>query len=735
MKLQKLIISNFLSYGPDPIEIKFSDYTTIIGPNGVGKSNILRSLRLLLQFEDYSNTAYFKELSGINNAHPNLDIRFYFDLSQNEIQLISNYIYFLILGGMSKKPSNDPNSIMLNDLRSLIIKPLKIELEQIFTSLVIILQTNQDDTERIFRTSCVEINGELIEIGYDGFNKLDFNKSSSYNSKSYLTCLIEELINIEENEEFPIQNKVMPAFYDLIQKIDVLKFKDNFQSSNIREVQEIFRNYELYIDKLNRLRITKYSGLENTSINRLINYILKNTIIILPEHRGLLEDRSKDNDGETELSLKTLANLLFQLKMGKIKEKRKRFEEIQKLFRDMMKMDIDISVEEKSEVISDIEGKIFLDKEKIASKYGDHTKDEKFATFGLQTINYTLPTLEIDIIFRQIDSKDSEWFGLNHAPGGAYELLLVLTASVGITNKLILLDEPGRTLHPILQIKLREQIAKRFISNDEISTQIILITHSPYLINIENLENIIRLSKKFNSTSTHSLMKINEKSIETNLKLQQFIKNVNGEKVFFAKGIIIVEGITEVILLEELDKLEEINLEISKEGWEVLNLDGKNNLYKGILIAILLDLPWCAILDFDALVENDKNKYNNNTIFKDCTIGWTHQQMGDHEDILASDLFSTNVNQTREFLKGEDNIENRKLRIKLKDSINKLLPNIFVFTQDGIEKVINKQIDGIQFSKNDIKISKIRKVTELLIHQKNNEIQDMIEFINNHISL
>ncbi|MCE7736888.1 MAG: AAA family ATPase [Candidatus Heimdallarchaeota archaeon] len=83
MKLQKLIISNFLSYGPDPIEIKFSDHTTIIGPNGVGKSNILRALRLLLQFEDYSNNAYFKELSGINNAHPNLDIRFYFDLDRS----------------------------------------------------------------------------------------------------------------------------------------------------------------------------------------------------------------------------------------------------------------------------------------------------------------------------------------------------------------------------------------------------------------------------------------------------------------------------------------------------------------------------------------------------------------------------------------------------------------------------------------------------------------------------
>lgn len=63
-RLHKLIIKNFRSIGPNPIEIELDDIVVLVGPNNVGKSSILRAYEIVmkqgsndgkLQIDDFPN--------------------------------------------------------------------------------------------------------------------------------------------------------------------------------------------------------------------------------------------------------------------------------------------------------------------------------------------------------------------------------------------------------------------------------------------------------------------------------------------------------------------------------------------------------------------------------------------------------------------------------------------------------------------------------------------------------
>lgn len=47
MFLKKIKLNNFLSYGPQDVEIKLHDLNILVGPNGSGKSNLFEAISLL----------------------------------------------------------------------------------------------------------------------------------------------------------------------------------------------------------------------------------------------------------------------------------------------------------------------------------------------------------------------------------------------------------------------------------------------------------------------------------------------------------------------------------------------------------------------------------------------------------------------------------------------------------------------------------------------------------------
>lgn len=112
---------------------------------------------------------------------------------------------------------------------------------------------------------------------------------------------------------------------------------------------------------------------------------------------------------------------------------------------------------------------------------------------------------------------------------------------------LLLIEEPEAHLHPQLQARVLELLATR--ANDLLSpVQVILSTHSPNIASAAPVENLILVSqgRTFRLVANETKLEAGDYSF-----LRRFL-DVTKANLFFAKGVAMVEGPSEVLLLPAL---------------------------------------------------------------------------------------------------------------------------------------------------------------------------------------
>ncbi|WP_246704027.1 AAA family ATPase [Rhizobium sp. P38BS-XIX] len=116
---------------------------------------------------------------------------------------------------------------------------------------------------------------------------------------------------------------------------------------------------------------------------------------------------------------------------------------------------------------------------------------------------------------------------------------------------MLLIEEPEAHLHPQLQMKFLKAIREGFGGNGKPALQSILTTHSPNLASKSDLDSLIIMSGGRAFPLRKGLTELDD---EDYVFLEKFL-DVTKANLFFAKGVIIVEGDGENILLPTIAKL------------------------------------------------------------------------------------------------------------------------------------------------------------------------------------
>ncbi|WP_026970859.1 ATP-dependent nuclease [Aliagarivorans marinus] len=157
--------------------------------------------------------------------------------------------------------------------------------------------------------------------------------------------------------------------------------------------------------------------------------------------------------------------------------------------------------------------------------------------------------------------------GAKHGLG--YSSLLFMAAELMLINQeegqfpLLLVEEPEAHLHPQLQLKFMEYLR---VENSQL--QCILSTHSPILASKAPLESLILMQNGNAYPLRKGFTKLEQ---DDYVFLEKFLDSTKAN-MFFARGVILVEGIAEVVLLPKIAAL--LGRPFEDYGVSLVNVNG-----------------------------------------------------------------------------------------------------------------------------------------------------------------
>jgi putative ATP-dependent endonuclease of OLD family len=177
---------------------------------------------------------------------------------------------------------------------------------------------------------------------------------------------------------------------------------------------------------------------------------------------------------------------------------------------------------------------------------------------------------------------------------------------------ILIIDEPEAHLHPLAQ----KWLARTLYQMAKDGLQMVITTHSPYFIDLEFLEGIYLVRKENGMTyvKNHKKSTFAEycknngaNNANENTIISFYVKSATSNilKGFFAKKVVLVEGMTEELALPIY--LEKAELDVLREGIDIIGVGGKGELAKWWRLFTAYNIPCYVCFDNDT-----KDDYNGN---------------------------------------------------------------------------------------------------------------------------
>lgn len=181
-----------------------------------------------------------------------------------------------------------------------------------------------------------------------------------------------------------------------------------------------------------------------------------------------------------------------------------------------------------------------------------------------------LERLELGLFEASTSSARGHYgLGSNNLLFMACELLLLGREPEGLP--LLLIEEPEAHLHPQRQLRLMDFLSSAAagkVKESSRAVQVILSTHSPNLASTIPLKNLVMLE----GGRAYSLAEGQTKLDTGDYRFLERFLDVTKANLFFAHGVIIVEGDAEALLLPTLARL--LGTDLTEHGVSVVNVGG-----------------------------------------------------------------------------------------------------------------------------------------------------------------
>lgn len=250
-------------------------------------------------------------------------------------------------------------------------------------------------------------------------------------------------------------------------------------------------------------------------------------------------------------------------------------------------------------------------------KNGDHEQRTRFARLQnlflemtargfdvASTVDQNSDPVQLDVDL-QVQAPPG-WIPIEHAGAGLWEALVALSAAVPEPGQVVLLDEPATHLHASWQLDLLRYLRSHH--------QVVLITHSPFLVPAETLDDFNRVVRLVSGGGDTVAVGISQSDVPEAWRerwRQTFASSADARNVLFVRGVLLVEGDTEIGAFRRWFN-DALIVGTPERGLDARNLavvsvDGDRNFSIYVSYLERMQIPWAVLCDGPALSPRYRN--------------------------------------------------------------------------------------------------------------------------------